>query len=103
MYITITTTSDSKKTLNDITTKILKDNLSPCIQLTDNLLSSFKWKKKIKKIKEYKILIKTHSSYQDRINTIIGKMHNYDVPEIISQKIDLINNDYEEWFSENLK
>ena len=103
MYIIITTTSDSKETLNAISKEIFNKNLSPCIQLSENIYSQYSWKNKIEYDKEYKIDIKTHSNFEKDIVSVIEEIHNYDVPEIISYNINLLNTEYEKWFKNNIK
>ena len=103
MYIMITTTSDSKKILDTISKEIFNKKLSPCIQFSQNIFSQYIWKDEIEKDDEFKIDIKTHSIFEKDIVSIIEKMHNYDVPEIISFNIKLLNAEYEKWFKNNIK
>ena len=53
--------------------------------------------KKLQKSKECLILIKSHASSYKKIETIIKKLHNYEVPEIISIKINQGLNEYLKW------
>ena len=47
----ISTTTDSNETANLIAKNLVKDNLSPCVQIVCNIQSIFKWKGKIKRSK----------------------------------------------------
>lgn len=100
MYIMITTTSDSREILQSISKKILKEKLSPCIQSSSNIESLYIWNKKFENSTEYKIEIKTHNKFQEKIVSIIKEKHNYSVPEIVSCNIELIDKDYRKWFNE---
>ena len=42
----IITTTDSNKTANVIAEYLVKDNLSPCVQIVPNINSVYKWKGK---------------------------------------------------------
>ena len=71
-------------------------------QTYKNIFSDYIWKSKIEEAKEIKIDIKTHVSLKGKIVEIIKEHHNYECPEIILQKIELINGEYSEWFNKNL-
>ena len=102
MHLIISTTSNCSKTLETIKEKILQNNLSPCIQTYKNIFSDYIWKSKIEEAKEIKIDIKTHVSLKGKIVEIIKEHHNYECPEIILQKIELVNGEYSEWFNKIL-
>ena len=55
----IITTTDSNKTANVIAEYLVKDNLSPCVQITSNIQSVYKWKGELDKSDEILLLIKT--------------------------------------------
>ena len=61
------------------------------------------WKNKLKRDDEYILSIKTTNSLKEEVINTIENNHNYDVPEIISTKIDILSEDYKMWFVENLK
>ena len=97
----IITTTDSDKTANDIAKYLVKDNLSPCVQIVSNIQSVYKWKGKIDKSYEMLLLIKTISENVQVCKKLILKYHNYDVPEIILTDGDILNDAYRDWFIEN--
>ena len=101
MIILIKTTSDSIDVCNAIANEVLHKSLSPCTQIY-SVSSKFKWKKEIINNKEYVIEIKTIKKYQNKIASIIEKNHNYDIPEIISMKINILNDNYKDWFDKNI-
>ena len=97
----IITTTDSEKTANDIAKHLVKDNLSPCVQIVPNIQSVYKWKGKLDKSGEMLLLIKTISDNVQVCKKLILKYHNYDVPEIILMDGDILNDAYRDWFIEN--
>ena len=103
MYITISTTSDCKKTLKKITLEILDAKLSPCIQRYKKIKSYYVWKEEIKNHDEYKIEIKALSKDKNKIINHIKKLHNYENPEIVSSSIDILSKEYEKWFKSSIK
>ena len=97
----IITTTDSDKSANEIAEYLLKDNLSPCIQMIPNIQSVYKWKDKLEKSHEILLLIKTINDKIDDCKKMILKYHNYDVPEIVLTDCDILNDAYRDWFIEN--
>ena len=97
----IITTTDSKKTANDIAEYLVKDNLSPCVQIVPNIQSVYKWKGELDKSGEIMLLIKTISENVQDCKELILKYHNYDVPEIVLTDGDILNDAYRDWFIEN--
>ncbi len=102
--ILIQTTSDSKKTLSKIGRLLLTEKLSTCIHVTDaGIESSYIWEDGITTEHEYQLTIKTDEKNRLDIVNLIKVHHNYDVPEIIEIKADILNNEYYKWFNRSLK
>ena len=101
MYILIKTSTDSIDIANSISSTILNQNLAPCTQIYKTE-SKYIWNKKITKSYEYIVEIKTITKYKNKVSNIIKEIHNYDIPEIISLNMNILNEDYKEWFNENI-
>lgn len=101
MYIIIETTSDSMSTCKNISQNLLELKLSPCINISNKSNTQYIWKEKILSDKEHTIRIKCLKHNKTEIINFIKQNHNYDTPEIISYKFDILDKKYEEWFSEN--
>lgn len=80
-YIVITTTSDSKKVLKNLSDELINSKLVSCAQIS-KVKSAFRWNGKIKKTKEFKLEVKTRKRLLKKIKSIIEFHHNYDLPEI---------------------
>ena len=94
----IITTTDSEKTANDIAKYLVKDNLSPCVQILPNIKSVYKWKGKLDKSDEILLLIKTIPENVQDCKDLILKYHNYDVPELIETNGEILSDKYRDWF-----
>ena len=102
MFRIIETTTDCIKVAEKISQSLLDSKLSPCVQIIDGIKSNYIWKDKVESSNEYTIKIKTVEGYIDRISSIIKKKSNYDVPEIISYEFRIEDEEYEDWFNENI-
>ncbi len=97
----IITTTDSDNTANIIAESLVKDNLSPCVQIVPNIKSVYKWEGKLDKSGEILLLIKTIPKNLQYCKKLILKYHNYDMPEIVVTNGEIINDAYGNWFIEN--
>ena len=97
----ILTTTDSDKTANNIAEYLVKDNLSPCVQITSNIESIYKWNDQLEKSYEILLLIKTIPENVQDCKKLILKYHNYDVPELVVIDGDILNDAYSDWFINN--
>ena len=99
----IITATNLDKTATDIAEYLVKDNLSPCVQIVPNINSVYKWKGKLDKSGEILLLIKTISEKLQDCKKMILKYHNYDAPEIVVTDGDILNDEYKNWFINNIQ
>jgi len=97
----IQTTIDSIELVNLISTKLIKDNISPCVQIISNVKSIYKWKDKIEHSKEILLIIKTIPENVQKCKDIVLMHHNYDIPEFILLDGHIFEDDYMDWFIKN--
>ena len=97
----INTTTDSEKIANDIAKYLVKEKLSPCVQITHNIQSIYSWRGKLKKTEEILLEIKTIPKKVNDCKRLILKHHNYNTPELIVTDCVILNNGYKDWFIKN--
>ena len=100
--ICISTTSNSKKILKNISKELLNQKLTVCVHI-NKIASSYIWEGDIVHEKEYKLEVKTIEKYEKSILSIIKEHHNYEVFELSKKKIINLNNKYLKWFKEQIK
>ena len=96
--ISISTTSNSKEVLKNISKELLKQKLSPCTHIIKISKSSYIWEGEIVQKKEYKLEVKTVEEKERLVIDCIKKNHNYKTFELSKKKIKSLNKDYNEWF-----
>ena len=99
----IQTTTDSIKIAELISELLVKNNISPCVQIISNVKSVYRWKNILEQSSEKLLLIKTIPEKIQQCKDIILKHHNYDIPELIVLDCDIIEDDYEAWFIEHYR
>ena len=84
----IQTTTDSTKTAESISKILVKNNLSPCVQIIPNIKSVYRWKEKLEKTNEILLLIKTIPENVQQCKSII--LNNSWNAVIIIQRISIV-------------
>ena len=99
----IQTTIDSTKIAESTSEILVKNNLSPCVQIIPNIKSVYQWKDKVEHSSEILLLIKTIPENVQKCKNIILKHHNYDTPELIVMDGYILEDDYQAWFIEHCR
>ncbi len=93
MYCTVPSKSQAEK----IAKTLVKHKLAACVSMVDNVVSHFSWEGEMCKEKEVLLIIKTRRDYYSKIKVVIEKLHEYNVPEIISLPIVDCSEEYLKW------
>jgi len=102
-YIQILTTVEKKKDAEKIAKIIAEKRLAGCIQIIGPITSTYWWKGKLEKSKEYLLFIKTRKRLYKEVEREIKKVHPYKVPEIIAIPIIEGSEEYLKWLSKETK
>ena len=95
----ILTSVPSKEVAEEISNTIVSEDLAACVQIVPSHISIYKWEGKIQKTQEYLALIKTFKIKEKNIYEIIKKYHDYDIPEILTLKVENVEKNYRKWAS----
>ena len=94
----INTTTDSDKIARQIAECLIKNKLSPCVQIVPQIESIYQWQKQLKYSNEFLLIIKTLPQHVHECKEHILELHNYDIPEIIVTQGKTLQDEYSEWF-----
>ncbi len=96
-FILTLTSTDRKIISKKISKKLLEEKVCACVNIIPRIESHYFWEGKLQKSNEWLIVIKSQKKYYKKIEYIIKKLHNYELPEIISIKIDKGYIEYLKW------
>ena len=99
--ICISTSSDSKQVLQNISKLLIERKLSACNKIS-KVQSDYYWNEAYHSTLEYKLEIKTISQLESLVIDCINNNHNYKIYELIKFKFEILNPKYEEWFVNQL-
>ncbi len=102
MYIVVFCTVPGEEKAKEISEKIVREKLGACVNYF-KVNSIFEWKGKIEKEEEFLLIIKTVEEKFEKLKDFISKIHPYEVPEIISLKIEKGNESYLKWINKIVK
>ena len=100
-YRIVLCTIDSIKNANELAHNLVKARLAACVNIVSGATSVYEWENAICEENEYLLIIKTKSDLYKKLETKIKEFHPYEVPEIVSLKIDNGSKSYLDWIEKN--
>ena len=97
----INTTTNSNKVAHLIAESLVKEKLSPCVHIVPKIESIYKWNGKLENSMEFLLIIKALPKHIFKCKKHILKLHNYDIPEIMVTKGEMLLDSYSDWFLNN--
>ena len=100
-YIVVSTTSNNKTVLDNISKILLEKRLVSCVQVF-NIESTYWRKDNLVNDREYLLKMKTRKDLYKDVEKIILDNHNYELPEVIFSDIDGYDK-YLSWIDEETR
>ncbi len=95
IYITAGNIDEAK----NIGRRLVEERLAACVNIFP-ITSIYRWKENIEEANEFVILAKTRSEKVKDIEKRVKQLHSYEVPCVISFKINSGSEDYLNWIME---
>jgi periplasmic divalent cation tolerance protein len=99
--IIVFSTCGSEKEARKISRDIVQEKLAACANIMP-VTSCYRWKRKIVTEREYLMIIKSRSEVFARLKGRILALHSYELPEIVSVKIDAGFSPYLKWIGQEV-
>ena len=96
-FTILITTCSSEDEAERIAHLLVKNRLAACAQISGPITSYYWWQGNFEQDKEWQIKFKMPSANFDQACKLIKENHSYEVPQIISVKIDRILSEYAAW------
>jgi periplasmic divalent cation tolerance protein len=85
--IVVLTTCESEEEAARIARHLVENKLAACVNIVPKIRSVYRWNDKVEDATEFLLLIKSSRGHFDEVRTQIGKLHSYEVPEVIAMPI----------------
>jgi len=102
MFSIVYITAGDMEEAKTIGRKLVEERLAACANIFP-ITSIFRWKDKIEEAHEFGIIVKTKSEKVKDIEKRVKEIHSYEVPCVISLKIDEGSADYIKWIDESVE
>lgn len=99
-YIMIYCTTSNKDSALKIANELVNKKLVACCNIIPEITSVYNWQNKVNTDAEVLMIMKTKSTLFKLVEQEIKKLHDYEVPEIISTEITDGSEDYLNWIDE---
>ncbi len=101
-YVLCFVTIDDFQKAVEISRSLVNEKLAACANIVSSVKSIYFWKDQLCEENEHLILLKTESEKYSEMEQCIRRLHPYEVPEIISIRIDQGLPEYLRWIHESL-
>lgn len=82
---------------NAIATALLEKGLAACVNRVPGVTSMYRWEGHLNSDEEVLLLIKTTAACYPELENTIGKLHPYELPEIVGVPLTVGSADYLDW------
>ena len=96
-------TVPNQETAASIAEALVIEQLAACVNILPAVQSVYRWEDVVESEEELLLLIKTNSAVWPLLEKRILSLHPYELPEIISVRVQEGNNNYLNWLTNNLK
>ncbi len=101
-YILVLCTINDFDKAKSISRELLEKKLIACSNIIPQITSIYTWEDKLVEDTEYLMFLKTKQQLFPEVKEAIMQLHPYDVPEIISVKLDAGSEEYFKWINESV-
>jgi len=93
----VLTTAGSPEEAERIARALVEDRLAACVNIVPGLTSIYRWKGAVETAGEILLVIKTTQANMPGLEAAIGRMHSYEVPELLVLTVESACKPYLDW------
>jgi periplasmic divalent cation tolerance protein len=100
--IVVLTTCESQEQAEHLARHLIEDRLAGCVNILPGARSIYRWKDKIEDAAEFVLVIKSRRDIFDKLRAAIGRLHSYEIPEVIALPVVDGSDAYLKWLDREL-
>ena len=98
--VTVFVTAPGRESALALARQVVEESLAACGNVIPNVTSVFRWEKKVKEEEEVLLILKTSAEQCPALITRVAELHSYEVPEVLSLRVDDGFGPYLDWVEE---
>jgi periplasmic divalent cation tolerance protein len=102
-YIQVVTTTENHEQAEAIARALVEERLAACVQIVGPITSIYRWHDNIETAQEWQCWAKSRRDHYDAIETLIRRLHTYQVPEILAIDVLAGSVDYLNWLDGEIR
>lgn len=102
-YILVYTTVENKEDGIRLGRLLVAQKLVACVQISDLILSIYRWQGRLEQGEEYRMSMKTRADLFAEIEVFMGQHHPYEIAELIATPLCHCSKTYQKWLCGELK
>lgn len=99
IYVTV----NNKKNALELSRELVSKKLVACANILEGMISVYCWQNSIEESEEAIMILKTVSENVERIEHYLQKHHTYEIPCILSIKVEKGNEEFVKWVENSCK
>jgi len=99
-FVLVYITCGSEENARHIATTLVEEKLAACVSIMPGIESVYRWEGKLESAPEFLLMIKTRREMLTPLRERVCKLHQYELPEIITVPIDGGLEAYLEWITQ---
>ena len=100
--IVVFSTCDSEEQAGQIARALVEQRLAACVNILPGARSIYRWKGEIEDAAEWMLIIKSRRDLMEQLRAAIGKLHSYEVPELLAVPVVDGSESYLAWVDREL-
>jgi periplasmic divalent cation tolerance protein len=100
--IVVFSTCDSEEQAGQIARALVDQRLAACVNIVPGARSIYRWKGQIEDATEWMLIIKSRRDLMEQLCAAIGKIHTYEVPELLAVPVVDGSDSYLAWIDREL-
>jgi len=100
--IVVFSTCDSEEQAGRIARELVEQKLAACVNILPGARSIYRWKGQVEDSSEWLLIIKSRRDLMDKLRAAIGKIHTYEVPELLAVPVVDGSESYLAWLDREL-
>lgn len=101
--VVVFSTCDSEEQAGRIARALVEQRLAACVNIVPGARSIYHWKGQVEDAAEWMLIIKSRRDLMDDLRTAIGKIHSYEVPELLAVPVVDSSESYLAWLDRELR